>query len=215
MTKTGRSEPSMDEILASIREIISEDAETRDKPKPKEAGTTSAADDVLELTEVVENDGKVTSLDRPESREEPIPENTVAAVPPPPPAGDAAGPAPSHSEERTMTESRTSVPPAKPADPTPPPTSNEGTEDEILSGTAAAASSAALGQLATTIARQGRERTAVDSLGMSAATLDDLVREALKPLLKDWLDKNLPALVERIVQKEIQKLARRIEDRFD
>jgi len=39
-------------------------------------------------------------------------------------------------------------------------------------------------------------------------TLEDLVREMLKPMLKTWLNKNLPPVVERMVAKEIARLAR-------
>jgi cell pole-organizing protein PopZ len=38
--------------------------------------------------------------------------------------------------------------------------------------------------------------------------VDDLVEDLLRPLLKDWLDTNLPALVERLVREEIGKLSR-------
>ena len=44
-------------------------------------------------------------------------------------------------------------------------------------------------------------------LGDPARTLEDLVKELLRPMLKAWLDKNLSAVVERIVEKEIAKIA--------
>ncbi len=43
-------------------------------------------------------------------------------------------------------------------------------------------------------------------------TLEDLVREMLNPMLKDWLSDNLPPMVERMVQKELEKLARQAQD---
>ena len=39
-------------------------------------------------------------------------------------------------------------------------------------------------------------------------TLEDVVRETLRPMLKSWLDENLPAVVERMVQAEIERVAR-------
>ncbi len=42
----------------------------------------------------------------------------------------------------------------------------------------------------------------------SGATLDDVVRELLKPMLKDWLDANLPQIVEAEVAKEIDRIRR-------
>jgi cell pole-organizing protein PopZ len=42
----------------------------------------------------------------------------------------------------------------------------------------------------------------------SGMTLDALMREMLRPMLKDWLDENLPSLVERMVEKEIARISR-------
>jgi len=39
-------------------------------------------------------------------------------------------------------------------------------------------------------------------------TLELLIREEIRPILKQWLDQNLPPLVERLVQREIQRIAR-------
>ena len=49
-------------------------------------------------------------------------------------------------------------------------------------------------------------------LGYAHQTLEDLVKSLLRPMLKEWLDDNLPALVERIVEKEIVKLVGRAEN---
>ena len=45
-------------------------------------------------------------------------------------------------------------------------------------------------------------------LAQNARTLDDLVREMLEPMLKEWLDDNLPSLVERMVREEIDRVSR-------
>jgi cell pole-organizing protein PopZ len=45
-------------------------------------------------------------------------------------------------------------------------------------------------------------------LSNNARTLEDLVKEMLRPLLKSWLDDNLPGLVERIVKAEIERVSR-------
>jgi cell pole-organizing protein PopZ len=42
----------------------------------------------------------------------------------------------------------------------------------------------------------------------SGRTLEDLVKEMLRPMVQDWLDKNLPQLVERMVDREVQRLTR-------
>ena len=46
----------------------------------------------------------------------------------------------------------------------------------------------------------------------SGRTLEEVVREALAPELKAWLDANLADLVERIVREEVKKMVRRAED---
>jgi cell pole-organizing protein PopZ len=49
---------------------------------------------------------------------------------------------------------------------------------------------------------------AMTVLGNNARTLEDLVKEMLRPMLKGWLDDNLPGLVERIVRTEIERVSR-------
>ena len=45
-------------------------------------------------------------------------------------------------------------------------------------------------------------------IGQNARTLEDLVKEMLRPMLKSWLDDNLPGLVDRIVRAEIERVSR-------
>jgi cell pole-organizing protein PopZ len=45
-------------------------------------------------------------------------------------------------------------------------------------------------------------------LTQNARTLDDLVKDMLRPMLKAWLDDNLPSLVERLVRAEIERVSR-------
>jgi len=71
-------------------------------------------------------------------------------------------------------------------------------QENLLSPTAAADASAAFGVLANTI---------LTSSGNSR-TLEDLVQDLLRPMLKGWLDENLPPLVERLVREEIERVAR-------
>ncbi|MFZ1894979.1 MAG: DUF2497 domain-containing protein, partial [Rhodoplanes sp.] len=54
---------------------------------------------------------------------------------------------------------------------------------------------------------------ALDALAQAAAahsprTLEDIARELLRPMLKTWLDDNLPQLVERLVRAEIERISR-------
>ena len=197
----GQHEPSMEEILASIRRIIAEDNDapvTADDPPaqdPKPAAPEAAApepatapaatapvavaataakeDDVLELTEVVE--------------EEPV------VIPP------TAEPLvlEKHSEERVMSV-EAGLPETQAASP------SAAERDRLLSTTTAAASVAALSQLVV----RPRDKSGELPLGATDRTLEDMVRELVRPMLKDWLDEHLPKLVERIVREEVGRLVR-------
>jgi cell pole-organizing protein PopZ len=70
------------------------------------------------------------------------------------------------------------------------------TERPLLSHHATAAVTSAFGTLAHTV------------LAQNARTLEDLVREMLRPMLKTWLDDNLPTIVERQVRAEIERVSR-------
>ncbi|WP_417767801.1 PopZ family protein [Stappia sp.] len=72
----------------------------------------------------------------------------------------------------------------------------ESTTEELLSPSADQAVQAAFHNLAGTI------------LSNNARTLEDLVKEMLRPMLKGWLDENLPPLVERLVRQEIERVSR-------
>lgn len=76
--------------------------------------------------------------------------------------------------------------------PPPPPSS----QPSLLSNSTTAAVDSAFNSLAQTVLIQ------------NARTLEDLVREMLRPLLKGWLDDNLPGMVERIVRQEIERVSR-------
>ena len=69
-------------------------------------------------------------------------------------------------------------------------------ESGLLSRETSAAVDSAFNALAQTV------------LVQNARTLEDLVREMLRPMLKSWLDDNLPGMVERLVRAEIERVAR-------
>ena len=50
--------------------------------------------------------------------------------------------------------------------------------------------------------------TLTETVKKHEPTLEDVVRETLRPMLKSWLDENLPRLVEQMVQAEIERVAR-------
>lgn len=214
-----QQEPSMEEILASIRQIISkEDDGGKDKvQKP----TEPEAADVLELTEVVEDDS--TTVDRmPESvssefeaeaAEGELPAATEAAA-----AGgesaaameeaggepeserslEPAGEAESGGSE--VEQGGTALPQGQPA---------AGGDERLVSAEAAGTATATLAELARAVERS--PTAPAESSGEGQRSVEALVAEILRPMLGEWLDKNLPPIIERLVQKEIRHLARRAE----
>jgi hypothetical protein len=74
----------------------------------------------------------------------------------------------------------------------------------LLAPAAAAAASASVGHLLRAVAAE--RGSAVRSGG---PTIEDVVREELRPLLKEWLDQHLPAVVERLVRSEIERVVGR------
>ena len=81
-------------------------------------------------------------------------------------------------------------------DPVPPPRTSLFGGDALLSSATSSAVNSAFNTLAQTV------------LVQNARTLEDLVREMLRPMLKSWLDDNLPGLVERLVRAEIERVSR-------
>ena len=78
----------------------------------------------------------------------------------------------------------------------PPPFASATPTQQILSRSTVSAVESAFNSLANTV------------LSNNARTLEDLVKEMLRPMLKSWLDDNLPGLVERIVKAEIERVSR-------
>jgi cell pole-organizing protein PopZ len=78
----------------------------------------------------------------------------------------------------------------------PPPFESDAPAQQILSRSTVSAVESAFNSLANTV------------LSNNARTLEDLVKEMLRPMLKSWLDDNLPGLVERIVKAEIERVSR-------
>jgi cell pole-organizing protein PopZ len=110
----------------------------------------------------------------------------VADEPPPPPPPPMPEPAPFRAPPRRI-EPRIEV-----------------EEEPIVSADPAALSSAAFAGMTQKL----RERKSEMYLGNGNITLEQMVRELLKPMLRDWLDENLPPLVERLVHEEIKRIAR-------
>ena len=192
------ADPSMEDILASIRRILSED-EAPASPAP---AATPAAGDVLVLdpSMMVPEKHELTESTAPEP-EFPQPEPFKHAEP------GAAGPlTPAAPEPQVIAAVPPPVEPGiRPAEPEPPPPAAvAGHEGALVAPEAAALAASSVGALMRTLMT---ERGVAVSRGGPA--LEDIVREELRPLLKAWLDTNLPPIVERLVRAEIERVVGR------
>ena len=216
MTESNAQNASMDEILSSIRDIVKEEAEKGtdsaaaavaapdgDKPavqepvaedavtEPEPASAPAAVaeeeedEDILELTEVVEDNTTRASAEAPPEAAEPAAatEEAVAAAGEEQPDPEADVEAEAAEEHPAVAE------PAATPDPAP----------------AAAPAEAAT---ATTAAPEKRVHlNALPSAqGLQLAFPVEVLAEALRPLVRDWVSDNLPDIVERLVREELSKL---------
>jgi len=244
---SGQKDPSMDEILGSIRRIISEDNAQAGQPvlAAKEA-TAAADDDILDLTDALEStaepemrrepilkaveatvadDGEeaqgerrepVLGIHSPAPEAAPTPEAAPAAEPPPDepvavasaamPDAELEQPAPDIAAASATTGQEEEVVMAAPDEPPAPPVEQpESVGEDIVSETTSSATTAALSELSRAV----EEKASRLRLGEGDVTVSDIVKELLRPMLREWIDRNLPAIVEKVVRREIQKLVDR------
>ncbi len=217
-------EPSMEEILASIRRIIADDETPAAAPAaaPAPAATAPAEgnsqDDIDALfadagagsDDAGELDGDVFELT--EEMALPDPHATALAVP-------------SIADDIEITDSMphdevpaaTAAPAARAFDPATARVEDfqpRGFErdfdarDDGPRDLPQAAQQAMLSQSTVSAVESAFNSLASTVLSNNARTLEDLVKEMLRPMLKSWLDDNLPTLVERIVRAEIERVSR-------
>ncbi|MEH2527752.1 MULTISPECIES: PopZ family protein [unclassified Bradyrhizobium] len=226
-------EPSMEEILASIRRIIADD-EAKPAAAEKTASPAAAKPAVMR--------------DIPPSAIAPVPKPAPAPKPvPPPPAPEPVASNNQDDIDAMLASLDAATPEAdiRPApQPEPEPDVFELTDEMALPEPTPAPAAATFSKVEPqddiefTEARASRRQpayeppfesaparpilshstvSAVESafnslantvLSNNARTLEDLVKEMLRPMLKSWLDDNLPGLVERIVKAEIERVSR-------
>lgn len=88
------------------------------------------------------------------------------------------------------------------------PVPKQAARDELLSDAAASAATGAFAKLSHAFQRTPVEESIADGDGRS---IEQFVEDIIRPMLRDWLDEKLPPIVERLVEKEIHKIARRAE----
>ncbi len=197
----GDADPSMDDILASIRRILS-DEEKAAKAQQPEDGVM-----MLDPSMMVDDNTPVEGLQHvPNLHAASEPEHHMQAhAPSPSPAAEQFGDA-----THLMIAGDPDVPPLAQPAPAPlrsPTASNETAHaaDTLVAPEAAAMAASSVGNLMRTLVA---ERTAVVHRG--GPSIEDVVREEIRPLLKGWLDTHLPPLVERLVRAEIERVVGRI-----
>ena len=177
-----QQEPLMEDILSSIRRILSEDgepekAEPEPEPEP-ESGPEPEAE--------------------PEPGPDPEPEPEIEFVEPEPePEPEPAlepepAPEPAFGDVLDLTPDMVVAAPAA--------------AGRVVSAPTAQTSTDVLSELARAILDR---RDMV--VGNRDLTLENMVREMLRPILREWLDRNLPYLIERLVKKEIDLMINRAE----
>jgi cell pole-organizing protein PopZ len=180
----GEQEPSMEEILSSIRKIISEDndeggeaPEPQAPPAPEPEPELEVEEEPLELTDESDDELELTDEieEEPLELEEEVLELEAESEPLPP------------MELEPIEEQMAVV-------------------DALISPTAEVVSTAAFSQLAQSLT--GRNVP----LGRADRSLEQLVKELMRPMLREWLDENLPAVVEEVVKREVQRMANAAKD---
>ena len=196
MSDSNAQEPTMEEILASIRRIISED----DGP----AAAAPQADVAVEeppAPEPAPPSVQVVELEDVEVEVKVEEEDVLELTDPEPPAQAAAKPVESIGDIEAFAPPPRRPEPA-PSQPAPAFSAYQSAHDDepdtLISPPIANQAASAFGQLSRTLAMPTEGRT-----------MEDLVREMLRPMLKDWLDAHLPAIVETAVQAEVERISRR------
>ncbi len=173
----------MEDILASIRRILNED-EVPPAPAAAEAGASPGAEAAVAAS--ADSDGPLV-----------LTEDMMVGAP----AEPAAEPVPAPQVE-VVVEPPPPPPPVVAVDP--PAVAPPLAADALLAPAVAAAAAASVSQLVRAVASE--RGSAVHRGGPS---IEDVVREELRPLLKDWLDQHLPGIVDRLVRAEIERVVGR------
>jgi cell pole-organizing protein PopZ len=192
-------EPSMEEILASIRRIISDDNEQVETTEEQ-----AAVEEIVpqeEVVQAVEDPLPVEELPAPtpdedEDEDEDEDDEVLDLT-----DMDAADPEPLFEEQAY--QAPVSPSPAPAPEPIQQPTPSPVEEKESLVSTPQAV------ETMDEFARLGSklyEDVQELPIGNGAVTLEGLVRELVRPMLKEWLDQHLPITVERLVREEIERL---------
>ncbi len=184
------NEPSMEEILSSIKRIIAEEDVSSPGPRAPRRVSASAApvaadefaddDQILELTDALPGESDAALAQEEPAMTAPANSGRVVAQP--------AAKAESKPVKPARAKTTTTPPASEPA-------------PAVMSDLSAEAARESLVNLSKLLIRPDDGQS---------NTLEGLVREMLRPMLKDWLDANLPGLVEVMVKREIDRITGRV-----
>ena len=176
-------EPSMEEILSSIKRIIAEEGETAVQTAPRRGRSDAAARNAPVIAPGAVADEPAESVDKPAF----VPSSFVPMVE-------------EVLELTDQAEPEVAMPPASPKSAPAAAAPSDEKAESILSVESEVAARHSLSALSSMLIapKDGGDNT-----------LDGLVRAMLKPILKEWLDARLPQLVEEMVAKEIARITGR------
>ena len=180
-----RSEPSMEDILASIKRIIADDP-----PSPQPQAAPAAPQRAAPVPQA----GPAASMRPGQPAPAPIPSWPRRSEPP------------SADSILELTD-RAPEPFAPPLEPLPQPSAQPSPQPVQRAVDRLRRAEAEMPQPAPRpVPRDLMPRTPAPRPSGGDVTLDALVREMLQPLLSEWIDRNLPDMVERLVQAEIRRM---------
>jgi len=205
MVSSPQHEPTMEEILASIRKIISEDSNEAPlppvpevRPAPAPASAPAAEADVLELTQEVE---EPTPMPAPEPFHPATPpENDVvfeSIEPQPAPAAPPAHSAEGIFSDRTRKALDDAFAKIEPEHEEPAPRASQSSATLPVEGLSVEA-------VFERAVRESFEPVVSRWLGGNA----DAIVERMKPLIREWMDEHFPALLEGAVRDEVARVAK-------
>jgi cell pole-organizing protein PopZ len=211
-------ERSMDDILASIRKVIAEDMN-----QEQETGVAGdVTSKVIELTQMVQDDGSVIDINSYQNKNKEVLPMDRSSSPSPQVSAPLEGVPTQAGQEAIDSFFDTPTPEAQAMShqAPQPDTSVEGgalsleaqpplSIDRLVSEAVVKESLAAFSRLTDVVHNHpdlSGNLTTSSTQAMGGKTLEALMRELLIPLLRDWLDSNLPSLVKWIIAEEIQKI---------
>lgn len=199
------NDPSMDDILASIRKIISDD-EARAQVSGNAAPPVHPANAPIDLRSAgpraVGNGSREDVLLLTDLIEEP-----TFSAPQPEPVAPTPIPV-----QRIDPVSASEMPqPSFETAPAPRPAPAPSFEQPLAASSAAGAATSAFDRLNQVVEERKAAPIAMPAMAIGAGgkTIEELVKEMLRPMLKEWIDRSLPPMVEQLVEREIARLTRR------